>query len=74
MVMPLELTGVFFGPTDTGKATFCIMSHSSNHDSPQRVRIWSDKSHNGAIFFNYVPAQENLGALSQAQLQSSNIK
>ena len=48
----------FTGPTKSGEATFCILSHSSNHDSPQRVRIWSNENHNGAIFFNYVPAQE----------------
>lgn len=58
----------FFGPTDTGKATFCIMSHSSNHDSPQRVRIWSDKSHNGAIFFNYVPAQEKSWSIKSGSI------
>ena len=48
----------FYGPTKFGQATLAILSHPNNHDSPQRMRIWSDESNNGAIFFNFVPAQE----------------
>ena len=48
----------FYGPTKYGQATLAILSHSKNHDSPQRMRIWSNESHDGAIFFNFVPAQE----------------
>lgn len=43
------------GPTESGESTVVIMSHPSNHDSPQRVRIWEK----GKVFFNYVPAQEH---------------
>ena len=43
-----------YGPTESGDATVVIMGHPSNHDAPQRMRIWP----NGKIFFNYVPAQE----------------
>lgn len=48
----------FYGPTKYGQATLAILSHPKNHDSPQRMRIWSNESHDGAIFFNFVPAQE----------------
>jgi len=29
------------------------------HEAPQRMRIWPPTSHNGAVFFNFVPIQEN---------------
>lgn len=43
-----------YGPTESGDATVVIMGHPSNHDSPQRMRIWPE----GKIFFTYVPTQE----------------
>ncbi|MCC5023476.1 MAG: PmoA family protein [Candidatus Synoicihabitans palmerolidicus] len=43
------------GPTEKGEATVVIMGHPSNHDAPQRMRIWEA----GKVFFNYVPAQEH---------------
>lgn len=43
-----------YGPTASGDATVVIMGHPSNHDSPQRMRIWPE----GKIFFTYVPTQE----------------
>ncbi len=51
----------FEGPvTDVGgKATLAILCHPSNHDAPQRMRIWPPSSHDGAPFFNYVPIQEH---------------
>jgi len=49
----------FSGPTDTGNALVAILCHPANNDAPQRMRIWPPSSHDGAIFFNYVPAQEN---------------
>jgi len=42
------------GPTEQGSASVVIMGHPSNHDAPQRMRIWPK----GKVFFNYVPAQE----------------
>lgn len=47
-----------YGPTEYGDATIAILGHPSNHDAPQRMRIWPETSNNGAIFFNYVPIQE----------------
>ena len=49
----------FSGPSNNGNALVAILSHPANHDAPQRMRIWPPSSHDGAIFFNYVPAQEN---------------
>lgn len=49
----------FSGPTDQGPATITILCHPENHDAPQRQRIWPETSHNGAIFYNWVPAQEH---------------
>lgn len=48
----------FWGPTEAGSATLVILSHPENHDAPQRMRIWPETSHNGAVFFNWVPVQE----------------
>jgi hypothetical protein len=48
----------FAGPAEKGNALVAILCHPKNHDAPQRMRIWPPASHNGAIFFNYVPAQE----------------
>jgi hypothetical protein len=49
-----------WGPSDTEgkKATVTILSHGKNHDAPQRMRVWPPSDNNGAIFFNYVPIQE----------------
>ncbi len=56
------------GPTENGEATVVIMGHPSNHDAPQRMRIW-EKGH---VFFNYVPAQEH--AWSIAPGESSTLQ
>ena len=45
---------VMHGPTGQGQASVVIMGHPSNHDSPQRMRIWPE----GKVFFNYAPTQE----------------
>ena len=49
-----------WGQRDSGEGydTFTILCHDENHDAPQRMRVWPPSSNNGAIFFNYVPAQE----------------
>jgi len=57
----------FTGPTDAGPATLAILCHPSNHDAPQRQRIWPVKSHNGAVFYNYVPVQETDWAIRAGQ-------
>ncbi len=51
------------GPTETGEATVVIMNHPSNHDSPQRMRVWPK----GHVFFNYVPAQENSWSIAPGE-------
>jgi hypothetical protein len=49
----------FWGPGDDDRTvSLAILGHPSNHDAPQRMRVWPPNSHNGAIFFNYVPIQE----------------
>lgn len=47
------------GPTDKGVASVAILCHPSNHDAPQRMRIWD----NGPVFFNFVPIQETSWSL-----------
>ena len=47
-----------WGATSKGPATLTVMMHPENRDFPQRLRTWPPSSHNGAIFFNVVPAQE----------------
>jgi len=49
----------FSGPTDQGRVSISLLCHPENHDAPQRQRIWPESSHNGAIFYNWVPAQEH---------------
>ena len=45
---------VMHGPTEQGSASVVIMGHPTNHDAPQRMRIWPK----GKVFFNYAPTQE----------------
>jgi len=45
---------MMYGPTEYGEASVVIMGHPSNHDAPQRMRIWPE----GKVFFNYAPTQE----------------
>lgn len=45
---------VMHGPTEQGSASVVIMGHPTNHDAPQRMRIWPE----GKVFFNYAPTQE----------------
>ena len=57
------------GPGEATKhpAMLAILCHPENHDFPQRMRVWPPKTHNGAIFFNYVPIQENGWAIEPGQ-------
>jgi len=64
----------FSGPTDIGDALVAILCHPANHDAPQRMRIWPPSSHDGAIFFNYVPAQENSWKLAPKKLNKFRYK
>jgi hypothetical protein len=57
----------FSGPVKGGKAGLAILCHPENHDAPQRVRIWPEDSHNGAVFFNYVPIQEKAWSLAPSK-------
>ena len=50
-------------PKGEGVVSLAILGHPKNHDAPQRMRVWPPKSNNGAIFFNYVPIQENSWAI-----------
>ena len=73
--MPHVENGVAFsGPTDDGNALVAILCHPANHDAPQRMRIWPPSSHNGAIFFNYVPAQENAWKLTPKKMNKFSYK
>ncbi|MFT5498746.1 MAG: hypothetical protein ACI9TH_004161 [Kiritimatiellia bacterium] len=49
----------FTGPTDAGPVAVTFLAHPTNHDAPQRQRIWPGKSNNGAVFYNFVPIQEH---------------
>ncbi|MDC0048523.1 PmoA family protein [Verrucomicrobia bacterium] len=64
----------FSGPMDDGNALVAILCHPANHDAPQRMRIWPPSSHNGAIFFNYVPAQENAWKLTPKKMNKFSYK
>ncbi len=64
----------FSGPTNNGNALVAILCHPANHDAPQRMRIWPASSHDGAIFFNYVPAQENPWKLIPKELNKFRYK
>ncbi len=57
----------FSGPAEKGDALVAILCHPKNHDAPQRMRIWPPNSHNGAVFFNYVPVQETAWELKPGQ-------
>ena len=64
----------FSGPTNNGNALVAILCHPANHDAPQRMRIWPASSHDGAIFFNYVPVQENPWKLTPKELNKFRYK
>ncbi len=59
----------FWGPGDVTEdpVHLAILVHRDNHDFPQRMRVWPPSSNNGAIFFNYVPAQETSWAINAGE-------
>lgn len=61
----------FAGPVSDGRrAGLAILCHPGNRDAPQRVRIWPASSHDGAVFFNYVPIQEHRWQIDPGQTVS----
>lgn len=60
----------FSGPDAAGREEISVtlICHPDNHDAPQRQRIWPRESHNGAIFYNWVPIQEHGWAIQPEQV------
>lgn len=46
------------GEVEGEYATVAIFCHPKNFDAPQRIRTWDKNTHNGKMFFNYVPIQD----------------
>ncbi|MEM7010617.1 MAG: PmoA family protein [Verrucomicrobiota bacterium] len=67
-----------FGPAteaeDAPIAAVTILGHSENHDAPQRMRVWPPNTHDGAIFFNYVPIQETEWALEPGKTSTMRYR
>ena len=68
-----------FGSAEEGKddgavASLTILGHAKNHDAPQRMRVWPPNSHNGAIFFNYVPIQEHPWAIKSGETSTMRYR
>ena len=55
-------------------AMLAILCHPKNHDFPQRMRVWPPKTHNGAIFFNYVPIQEAAWSIEPGQTSAMRYR
>lgn len=45
------------GRTDQGEAGLLVMSHPSNYDYPQPVRVWPDNNERGEIMMNFSPTK-----------------
>lgn len=61
-----------WGATKKGVATLTVLNHPKNHDYPQRLRTWDANAHNGAMFFNIVPAQEHPWEIKPGQKINMN--
>jgi hypothetical protein len=46
---------IAYGPTPQGDAGIVFMSHPTNHEFPEPMRLWPS----GDIFFNWCPVQQN---------------
>ena len=46
------------GKTTKGPAGILLMADPQNREFPEPIRIWSEKDHNGKVFFNFCPIQE----------------
>ena len=64
----------FSGPAEKGDALLAILCHPENHDAPQRMRIWPPGSHDGAVFFNYVPTQESAWQLQPGKASTMRYR
>ena len=67
----------FWGPgADSDKPVhLAILGHQSNHDFPQRMRVWpASDSNGGAIFFNYVPIQETGWAIKPGETSAMRYR
>ena len=64
----------FSGPAEKGNALVVILCHPDNRDAPQRMRIWPPDSHDGAVFFNYVPIQETAWELKPGEPSSMRYR
>jgi hypothetical protein len=60
--------------SESGHDALTILSHSDNHDFPQRMRVWPPASNNGAIFFNYVPIQETGWEIKPGQISTMRYR
>ncbi|MCF6402697.1 PmoA family protein [Chitinophaga filiformis] len=45
------------GRTDKGEAGILVMSHPSNYDYPQPVRVWPENNERGEIMMNFSPTK-----------------
>lgn len=43
---------------DDGKAGLVMMTHPDNPDFPELLRTWNSRQHNGSIFINFNPVQQ----------------
>lgn len=50
------------------KAGVLMMSHPQNHNHPERLRTWNPGTHNGAIFINFNPVQDESQVLPAGEI------
>ena len=66
---------VVSGPTPTGSASVLIMSAAAElAGSPEQLRVWDSKAHNGAPFVNFNPVMKKALPLDDAHPAVSNRK
>jgi len=58
------------GPTSKGDSGIVFMSHPSNHEHPEPMRLWPD----GDIFFNWCPVQEKSWVLEPGKKYVFNYR
>jgi hypothetical protein len=63
------------GPTPNGSASVLIMSAAAElADTPERLRVWDSKAHNGAPFLNFNPVMKTALPLDDAHPAVSHRK
>jgi len=55
------------GRTDKGEAGILVMSHPSNYDYPQPVRVWPENNERGEIMMNFSPTKMKSWKLKYGQ-------